>query len=541
MNIGWKPGLTLLTASVALWCLLLLNVSLWTELLEIRPPHTIRDALFLASFLLLAGLVINIFLTPLTLIRPIAKPLLASTLVLAAAASYFVDAYGVLIDKVMIRNVLETSMTETGELLSVRMLLQVGLLGVLPALLLLRLPVKTKSWRGELRDRGFALAITIAGVGLVAAAFYQDHASLLRNHRELRHLLVPVNVLAGLGSHVGDKLKPAIPYTRVAEDARRIDRQAGQKPLLVVFVVGETARAANFSLGGYPRPTNPALTRIDDLFYFPNVASCGTSTAISVPCLFSDMGRADFDAEEAKARDNLIDIALRAGMEIEWYGNNTDCKGVCRSVPERRADRARHAEFCIDDRPCLDGAIFEDFFGSLSGLRGDRFAVIHMLGSHGPGYHLRYPQNFERFTPACREVDFSKCTTAEVVNAYDNTLLYSDYLLAKTIDRLRAISDRADVAMLYVSDHGESLGESGIFLHALPYSIAPEKQTRVPMIFWASAGMMDRLNLDKACMSLRSQRPLSHDNIFHSLLGLLHIDTRAKKPLKNLFAGCLSG
>jgi len=538
MTIRWKPGLTALTALVSLWCLLLLNSPLWTYLNEIRPIGDARDVAFLASFFLLAGLATNLFLTPLTLIRPLAKPLLALVLVFAASASYFVDVYGVLIDKVMIRNVLETNATESFELLTGRMLLQVGVLGILPAVLLLMMPVTLKSWRGELRDRGIAMALTIAGVGVIAGFFYQDHASLLRNHREVRHMLVPVNFIAGLGSHVGDKLKPTIPYTRIGEDAKRVVNGSGQKPMLVVFVLGETARAANFSLGGYSRPTNPALSRIKDLIYFPEVASCGTSTAISVPCLFSDMGRSGFDAEEAKARDNLIDIALRTGLDVQWYGNNTDCKGVCRSVPERRVDRTQHPQACIEDRPCMDGALFEDFFRSLSDIQRDRFTVIHTLGSHGPGYHLRYPAEFEQFKPACREVDFAKCSVAEVVNAYDNTLLYTDHLLATTIERLTAISDRVDVAMLYVSDHGESLGENGLFLHALPYAIAPETQTRVPMIFWASPGFKQRVAVEPSCAREQSRETVSHDHIFHTLLDLLEIQSVAKRRELAIFAGC---
>ncbi|MBM4192688.1 MAG: phosphoethanolamine--lipid A transferase [Gammaproteobacteria bacterium] len=538
MTIRWKPGLTALTALVSLWCLLLLNSPLWIYLNEIRPIGDGRDTAFLASFFLLAGLATNLFLTPLTLIRPLAKAMLALVLILAASASYFVDVYGVLIDKVMIRNVLETNATESLELFTGRMLLQVGALGILPAVLLLMMPVTLKSWRGELRDRGIALLVTLLGVGVIAGFFYQDHASLLRNHRELRHMLVPVNFIAGLGSHVGDKLKPTIPYTRVGEDAKRVVGSPSQKPMLVVFVLGETVRAANFSLGGYPRPTNPALSRIKDLIYFPEVTSCGTSTAISVPCLFSDMGRAGFDAEEAKARDNLIDIALRTGLDVQWYGNNTDCKGVCRSVPERRVDRAQHPEACIEDRPCLDGALFEDFFRSLSGIERDRFTVIHTLGSHGPGYHLRYPAKFEQFKPACREVDFAKCSVAEVVNVYDNTMLYTDHLLATTIERLAAISDRVDVAMLYVSDHGESLGENGLFLHALPYAIAPETQTRVPMIFWASPGFKQRVAIEPSCAREQSREPVSHDHIFHTLLDLLEIRTNAKRRDLAIFAEC---
>lgn len=536
-------NLTVLTAIVSLWCLLVLNLPLWSHLLDLRPLSAPRDYAFLVSFAALSGLAINLFLMPMSVIRPLARPLLASVLVLAAAADYFIGVYGAVIDKVMIRNVLETNATESTELLSGRMLLQILLLGVLPAVVVLRTPLIRSGWRGEIRDRAIAAGVTLATLGLSAALFYQDHASLLRNHRELRHMLVPVNFIAGLGSHLRQTLEPARPHVRIGEDAQRPgapEAGAAPKPMLVVFVIGETARAANFSLGGYPRPTNPRLSRITGLIYFGDVSSCGTSTAISVPCMFSDVGRARFDADEAKHRDNLIDIALRTGLEIHWFGNNTDCKGVCRSVPERRVDRARHAGACLGEHPCLDGALFEDFFGSLTVLDRDRFTVIHTLGSHGPGYHLRYPAGFERFTPACREVDFARCSITEIVNAYDNTLLYADHLLAMTIERLEALDGRVDTALVYVSDHGESLGEDGIFLHALPYAIAPETQTRVPMLFWASDGFRARLGLDLGCLRRVAQRPSTHDDLFHSLLGLLQIETTVRRPERDLFRACRS-
>jgi lipid A ethanolaminephosphotransferase len=480
---------------------------------------------------------------PLTLIRPLAKPLLALAILLAGLASYFVEAYGVFIDKVMIRNVFETNGAETGELINAKLIVYVGLLGVVPAFVVMRARLAAIGWRREVLHRGAALGITALGIAGIAAAYYQDHASTLRNNRELRHLLVPVNYLAGLGSYVGEITKPELPYETVAGDARlgaAWSTPEATRPLVVVFVVGETARAANFGLNGYARETTPQLGAVTELVNFTDVRSCGTSTAISVPCLFSDLGRKDFSSEKAKARDNLIDIVSRAGFEVNWYGNNTNCKGVCRGIPEIRAVREEHPRFCIGDSPCMDGAMFANFSASLDGVEGRHFIVLHMLGSHGPGYHLRYPAEFEHFTPVCRETDFSKCRVEDIVNAYDNTLRYTDHLLASTIESLRAISSRADTALLYVSDHGESLGENGIFLHALPYAVAPDFQTRVPMVFWASDGFVRRMGLDMKCIGERRSRALSHDNIFHSMLGLMNIDTQVREPRLDIFGECRS-
>jgi lipid A ethanolaminephosphotransferase len=254
--------------------------------------------------------------------------------------------------------------------------------------------------------------------------------------------------------------------------------------------------------------------------------------------MFSDLGRERFDPEEAKARDNLINIVQRVGFEVQWFGNNTSCQGVCRDVPETRVRREDYPQYCVGESPCMDGAMFDMFGKTLANTSGRRFVVLHMLGNHGPGYHLRYPKEFEKFTPVCRETDFSKCDLTSIVNAYDNEILYTDHLLAETIRQLAALGDRADAALIYVSDHGESLGESGIFLHALPYAIAPEVQTHVPMVFWASPGFARRMGVDANCLARTAGRELSHDNLFHSVLGLLGIESSARRPELDLFARC---
>jgi lipid A ethanolaminephosphotransferase len=538
---SWKVNTTVLTACVALWCLVALNVPFWSRVFEIRPLVSVEDALYLLSFAILAFIVINLFLMPLTLIRPVAKPLLALAVLLAGFASYFVSAYGVLIDKVMIRNVFETNGTEADELVNLNLILYVGLLGVLPAFLVMRAGVIAVGWRRELAHRGVALGLTVLGVGVVAAAFYQDHASTFRNNRELRHMIVPVNYLAGVGSYVGEITRPDLPYQAIGRDARLGEAWSGkdaEKPLIMVLVVGETTRAADFGLDGYARQTTPKLAAIPELINFSKVSSCGTSTAISVPCMFSDLGRERFDPEEAKARDNLIDIVKRVGFEVQWFGNNTSCQGVCREVPEIRAPREDYPQYCIGDNPCMDGAIFDMFGNTLANPTGRRFVVLHTLGNHGPGYHLRYPKAFEKFTPVCRETDFSKCDVASIVNAYDNEVLYTDHLLAETIQKLAALGDRADTALIYVSDHGESLGENGIFLHALPYAVAPNVQTHVPMVFWASPGFANRMRIDMRCVAARNADYFSHNNLFHSVLGLLNIETKNKSSSLDMFKEC---
>ena len=540
---GWSRwSATALTACVSLWCLLAMNLPFWARLQEVRPIQSPQDFFFQGSVALLGFLAINLFLSPFAF-KPIVKPALIIVLALGSLAAYFIDTYGVYIDKVMIRNVFETDPGEAAELLTLKLLGYIVFMGVLPALLVWRIPVAKVGWTRELLHKLAVLAFTVAGVGAVAAGFYQDQASLLRNHREMRHLLVPFNYLSGIGSYVMEISRPKLPYEAIAADAHPGARWVGEgaeKPTVLVLVVGETARAANASLGGYPRDTMPQLAKVPGLIYFTDVASCGTSTAISVPCMFSDLGREGFSAERAGARDNLLDALQHAGFEVAWYGNNSGCKGVCDKIGERRPDAKPDPTLCRKAQPCFDEVLLGELERELDVARGRKVLVLHLVGSHGPGYHLRYPQRFERFTPACKQVDFSKCSVAEIVNAYDNTLLYTDHVLARAIELLNAKSNDVDTALWYVSDHGESLGENGVFLHALPYAIAPDLQTRVPMVFWQGEGFARRLGVDGACLAARRRQPISHDHWFHSVLGLLDVETRARRAELDVFGACRS-
>lgn len=538
---GWpRVSVTALTAGVALWSLVVSNLPFWQRLQEVRPIVSPQDFFFQGSVALLAFLAINLFLTPFAF-RPIVKPALIVVLSLAALAAYFIDTYGIYIDKVMIRNVFETDPGEAAELLTVKLLLYILAMAVLPGLIVWRIPVAQIGFTRELLHKLGVLAFTVAGVGAIAAGFYQDQASFLRNHREMRHLLVPFNYLSGIGSYVMEISRPKRPYEAIGADARPGPRWAGAgdgKPVVLVLVVGETARAANASLGGYARPTMPELAKVQNLIYFSDVSSCGTSTAISVPCMFSDLGRTEFAAGHAAARDSLLDVLQRAGFEVVWYGNNSGCKGVCDKIGERRPDSEPDPALCRKGLPCFDEILLRDLERELQKPTQRKVVVLHLIGSHGPGYHLRYPAAFERYTPACKQVDFSKCSVAEIVNAYDNTMLYTDHVLARTIDLLDERAASLHGALWYVSDHGESLGENGVFLHALPYAIAPDLQTHVPMVFWQGQGFERRLGVDSGCVAANRHRPISHDYWFHSVLGLLDVVTAARRAELDVFGGC---
>jgi lipid A ethanolaminephosphotransferase len=187
---------------------------------------------------------------------------------------------------------------------------------------------------------------------------------------------------------------------------------------------------------------------------------------------------------------------------------------------------------------CYDEILLHGLQDYLDRQHRDTVIVLHMKGSHGPAYFKRYPSAFEFFTPACASIQLDRCSRQEIVNAYDNTLRYTDHVLSQTIDLLRANAQRFDTAMLYVSDHGESLGENGLYLHGLPYAFAPQEQTHVPMLLWFSDGLRQRLGIDAACLSAHQHTPLSHHFIFHSILGLSNVQTAIYRPELDLFASC---
>lgn len=272
------------------------------------------------------------------------------------------------------------------------------------------------------------------------------------------------------------------------------------------------------------------------MFYFRDVRSCGTATAVSVPCMFSDLPRDEFELSKADHRDTVLDVMQRAGLAVSWIDNQSGCKGVCARVPTRDAE-ADHPSSCSDGE-CLDDALLYALSAELPRVSADSVIVMHSMGSHGPAYYRRVPKDHEVFSPTCATERIETCSREQIVNAYDNTIAYTDFVLAGLIDRLAARADTIDSVLLYVSDHGESLGEGGLYLHGQPYLIAPEVQKKVPMLFWFSPGAGKRIGLDAACLRERLTEPASHDFVSHTLLGLTEVRTGIYRPGLDLLRGC---
>ena len=464
-------------------------------------------------------------------------------LLLQGLGLHFMLSYRVIIDPTMMLNVLQTDPREVRDLVSMPLLFNLAW-GVLPPLgLLWWLPRRADAGLPRLRRTllrsGALLLLALATIVLM----FQPLSSTMRNHKTLRYLINPLNIVYAVGSAAAEPLKRQRgPLRPLGTDAvLAASRSPGAKPPLVLLVLGETARSANFGLNGYARDTTPALAKVPGLVSFTDVESCGTSTAASVPCMFSRLGRAGY-ADRQADEENLVDVLQRAGLAVLWVDNQAGCKGVCDRVPTVSMLHERDPALCSESE-CFDEILLRDLDDRIAALPAERRArgvvvVLHTMGSHGPAYFQRSPPAFKRFQPECTSVDLQACSRESVVNAYDNTIAYTDHVLARTIDWLKARADRADTAMVYLSDHGESLGERNLYLHGLPFAIAPREQKHVPWISWLSPAFAQHRQRDVACLQRDATVPRTHDHLFHSMLGLLEVQTEVYDKRLDAYAGC---
>lgn len=531
------PGLhpLVLSAGAAALLVLFYNVQLWSAVLGWWPGRTAQDIAFLVSigFVLAAAffLVLQIFA-----FRRALKPILVLIFVAAAGVSYFASAFGVMMDHAMIANVMQTDAHEADDLMNASFLLHMAIYGLLPAAFIALVPLHHHGLKRELMHRLGAVAACLLVVGTSAAFFYQDYAVLVRGHREIRFMINPSAAIYGTVRYAtAFPSAMAGEFKTIAAHAERHPAADGRKTV-IVLVVGETARADHFSLNGYERETTPRLAE-RGVVSFGEVRSCATSTADSVPCMFSDLGRSDFSPAEAATRENLLDIAVHAGVDVLWLENNSSCKGVCARVPSRTSWEVSDPAHC-DGSECSDEILVDMLKFAMASNDRDLLVVMHQIGSHGPAYYKRSTPEFRAFAPTCETSQIQSCTEEQLINTYDNSIRYTDHILGEVIDMLGKAPERFDTALLYASDHGESLGEGGIYLHGFPYMFAPAAQTHIPMVFWASPAYREAASLDKGCLARNASLDYSHDNLFHSVLGLFDIKTDVYRTDLDIFAPC---
>ncbi|MBX6317844.1 MAG: phosphoethanolamine--lipid A transferase [Pigmentiphaga sp.] len=469
------------------------------------------------------------------------RPVLTLFVLSALIAQHMMRQYGVVLDPSMLRNALRTDVREASELITPWFIANVCFASV-AAVAIWRIPLRQHSWRRALGVRVLTVVgVSVVGIGALLLGF-QDFSSTMRNQKGLRYRITPANVIYSTIRVLADDLRDAARTAEPLMPIRTASAAVGQKPRLLVLVVGETARAMNFSLNGYPRPTNPELSK-RSIINFPQTSACGTSTEVSLPCMFSSQGRADYDEARIRASESLIQLLARAGMRVVWLDNQSGCKNVCAGVEFKDVSSSSiDSPLCPGNR-CFDGVLVEGLREIIDvaskGPAQDTVVVLHQLGNHGPAYAKRYPQEFAQFKPECKKAELRDCSRDEIVNAYDNAILYTDHIVASIIDLLATQEARFDVGLIYVSDHGESLGEKGLYLHGMPYAIAPQEQLAVPMVWWfGGTGARGWDGIDEACLRRRASQPAHHDNLFHSVLGLFRIETERYVADRDLIGAC---
>ncbi|MDH7607860.1 phosphoethanolamine transferase EptA [Raoultella ornithinolytica] len=524
----------------ALYVGLLLNLAFYRQVFTLLPVNSLHNWLVFLSMPVVAFSVMNI-LTTLASFLKLDRLVISLFILLSASAQYFIWTFGVVIDRAMITNILDTTPAESFALMSGKMVLTLGLSGVLMVALAWWIKIsKAKTvWR-SIAVRLLNILVSALLIVLVAALFYKDYASVFRNNKELVKSLSPSNSIVAINSWYAHNKMDNLPLVNIGEDAvQKPEMHSGPRKNLTILVLGETSRAQNFSLGGYERETNPRLKQ-DDVIYFANTTSCGTATAVSVPCMFSNMPRAHYDEELAHHQEGVLDILQRAGIRVLWNDNDGGCKGACDRVPHQNVTDLNLTGQCIDGE-CYDEVLFHNLESYIDNLQQDGIIVLHTIGSHGPTYYNRYPAEFKKFTPTCDTNEIQSCTQQQLTNTYDNTILYIDYIVDKAIKLLQSKQDKFTTSLVYLSDHGESLGENGVYLHGLPWSIAPETQKHVPMLLWFSEDYQQRYGVSSQCLQQRAKTdPYSQDNLFSTLLGLLGVDTHEYQATDDILTPCRS-
>ncbi|QQG28081.1 phosphoethanolamine transferase EptA [Pectobacterium carotovorum] len=514
------------------------NIAYYRQTLQLLDMTDWVSIPFFLSMPVVIFAVLNIIFTLLA-VPYLRKAVIVLFLLTGAAAQYFMLNYGIIIDRTMIQNILETTAGESFSLLTPQLVAWVFFIGVIPAALAVWIKIKpAKPTTLYIGMRFLSVIISLFAILSVAAFFYKDYASFMRNNKELVKAITPSNIVAASLSYHKHSVLANLPLDQIGLDAHKAAPPSPTaKKNLVILVVGETSRAQNFSLGGYGKETNPLLAK-DNVIYFENTSSCGTSTGVSVPCMFSNMPRQSFNGDVANHQEGLLDILQRAKVNVLWQENDGGCKDACTRVPTVDVTSLKLPGLCTNGE-CHDEALFHGVEDYINKLDNDGIIVLHTIGSHGPSYYQRYPDAFKKFPPTCDTNQIQTCTQEALTNTYDNTILYVDFVLDKTINVLKQHQDKFNTSLVYLSDHGESLGENGIYLHSMPYSIAPKQQTHVPMLMWLSTGYQQQHAIQDTCLRQNAkQLDYSQDNLFHTILGMFTIATKEYQPQLDILQPC---
>lgn len=524
-------SLRTLIVSVAVYQATILNISFYKQVLIKLSLNSFENIAFFVSMPVVVFCIIFILLT-LLLNQWLVKIVASSLVIIGSALSYFMLKFGIMIDRSMLQNTLETSFTESAPMITFELINCILLLGVLPCVVIILVKIKPRTiGLYFLFKHVMIVLLALLLVGLIALIFYKNYATFMRNNSKIIKYLLPSNYIGALYGQYQFEQNKYRPFLTIGDDAHRqvVDSDSKSIKTVVVLIVGETARSENFALNGYGKNTTPLLSKRDDVISFQNTTSCGTYTAFSIPCMFSNMERKNYDEASALRQENILDILNKQGINVIWLDNNTGCKGVCNRIENENITKKyinSGSKLC-QDGGCYDEVLVKELAIKLQHLDKDSLIVLHPLGSHGPNYYQRYPEQFRTFTPTCDTNQITNCDSGSLVNTYDNTIVYTDYIINQTIELLQSKQNNYNTMLIYLSDHGESLGENGLYLHSFPYSIAPAQQTKIPFILWISQHLAKLNRINTACIKNHAKQDLlSHDNLFHLLLGIFAIQTK---------------
>lgn len=482
--------------------------------LAILTTLEVLQLVLIASLLLILGFV-SIWLM---------KFVAAVLLVVNALAQYYMTSYGVVIDPTMIGNILNTDQAEAGGLIQPMMVLSVVLWGVIPALFALLVRVG--------RPHRLAVFVSVAlvlalGAGTVYAAsstwlWFDDYGNRV-GPRVLPWAYIGNGLRYGAEYQRRNRVPIALPDAVLPPPDPDGSRE------VVVLVIGEAARADHLAAFGYARPTTP-FTQDLGVVAFPGGRSCATYTIGSVACILSYLGN---EAEVSNPYEPLPSYLHRSGIDTVVRVNNS-------GLPPLRAEEiVQSGDLAVpcDGTECPDRVLDDVLLNGLADRINESdnrrvFVLLHFSGSHGPEYFRKYPPEFEVFTPVCRTTLVADCDSASLINAYDNSIRFTDYVLSELIGLLDALPN-TQAMMLYVSDHGQSLGENGVYLHGLPNSIAPDAQRRVPLMAWMDGDYAAARGLDPQALVRPVDDP--QDMIFHTVLGAFGLQSPIYRPEHDLF------
>ncbi|MCO8097579.1 phosphoethanolamine--lipid A transferase [Acinetobacter lwoffii] len=526
---------------LAIWLGLILNFAFYQKIHEFTPYTNLKAGVLLVATALIIIAFYNLVLQWLNW-KWNAKILASALIILGGFSAYFVNSLGVVITPDQIQNMLQTDAREVRDLWSMRLVIWTLVFVVFPLFIIWMLKIQPASLGHQLVHKSLSSVVSLGLILGLLFCFYVDYAAIFREHRDLKGMLSPQNSIASTLSYYKKKAPKAnLPLVAFGEDAHLLQQaQMQDHPKLMVLVVGETARAESFALNGYARNTNPELSKLA-VINFNQVSSCGTATAVSVPCMFSGMSRETYDEQLASHREGLLDIAQRAGYQVTWIDNNSGCKGACDRVQKYQIPAQLKQKWCDASGECFDEILVDSLKDYLAHLdknnQKPQLIVLHQMGSHGPAYFKRSKTPYQPFQPTCNSNAIQGCSAEELKNSYDNSIVYTDHVLAQIIETLKQ-QTQYQTGFWYLSDHGESTGEHGLYVHGAPYSMAPTQQTHVPMLMWFSDIWQQYNARQLSCLKTQTGQARSQDHLFPSLLSLLDIKTQVTEATNDMLAQC---